>query len=412
MIVARTSNGRYRVWCFSLLAIAGVACGGGASTSGTGGGPGSAGTGGNVGSTGSGGAGTAGSAGEAGTSGNAGTVGSTGTAGAGNGGSAGNGGNGGNIGSTGSAGASGSAGTGGNAAGRGGATGAGGRGGSTSTAGTTGTAGSGAGGRGGTTGSAGSTGTGGGAGAAMPSAGCGTASAAPMSGHFTIDASGTMREYIIKIPTGYDRNHPYRLIVAFHGRMYDAASVDAGGAPSPSGPYYGIEPLSGGSAIFVAAQALSTSWTNANDIPYVNAMIARFKTDLCIDQRRIFATGFSMGAIQTIALGCAEADVFRAIAPMSGSLNGGTCSGTQQLAYWGSHGTNDPTINISMGRAVRDAFRTRNHCTTTTVAGSPSGCVNYQGCDAGYPVVWCEFDGVHEPPPYSGSAIWAFLSQF
>jgi poly(3-hydroxybutyrate) depolymerase len=416
MIVARTSNGPYRVWCLSLLAITGVACGSGSSSSGTGGGPGSAGVSGSVGSGGSGGSvgstgsagttGGAGTAGEAGTSGSAGNVGSTGTAGAGNSGNAGS------MGSTGSAGASGSAGVGGSSAGRGGVTGGGGRGGSTSTAGATGTAGNAAGGRGGTTGTAGSTGTGGGAGAAMPSAGCGTATASPMSGHFTIDAAGTAREYIIKIPTGYDRNHPYRLIVAFHGRMYDAASVDAGGAPSPSGPYYGIEPLSGGSAIFVAAQALSTSWTNANDIPYVNAMIARFKTELCIDQRRIFATGFSMGAIQTIALGCAEADVFRAIAAMSGSLNGGTCSGTQPIAYWGSHGTNDPTINISNGRMVRDTFRMRNHCTTTTVAGSPAGCVNYQGCDAGYPAVWCEFDGVHEPPPYSGSAIWAFLSQF
>jgi hypothetical protein len=38
--------------------------------------------------------------------------------------------------------------------------------------------------------------------------------------------------------------------------------------------------------------------------------------------------------------------------------------------------------------------------------------VNYQGCDTGYPVSWCEFDGVHEPPPFSGEAIWAFLSQF
>ena len=193
-----------------------------------------------------------------------------------------------------------------------------------------------------------------------------------MSGHFTIDASGTMREYIIKIPTGYDRNHPYRLIVAFHGRMYDAASVDAGGAPSPSGPYYGIEPLSGGSAIFVAAQALSTSWTNANDIPYVNAMIARFKTELCIDQHRIFATGFSMGAIQTIALGCAEADVFRAIAPMSGSLNGGTCSGTQPLGVLGI--ARQPTIRRSRSRwdgRCATRFRTRNHCTTTTVAGIP-----------------------------------------
>ena len=72
-------------------------------------------------------------------------------------------------------------------------------------------------------------------------------------------------------------------------------------------------------------------------------------------------------AAAAIALGCAEADVFRAIAAMSGSLNGGTCSGTQQIAYWGSHGTNDPTINISNGRMVRDTFRMRNHCTSTTV---------------------------------------------
>jgi poly(3-hydroxybutyrate) depolymerase len=409
MIVARTSNGPYCVPCFALLALVGLACGGGSSTSGTGGGSGN-GSPGNAGTTGSAGtSATAGTSGVAGTSGQAGTNGDAGT--------------GGNVAPTGSAGVSGGAGTTGSAgatgvagstAGRGGTTGSAGRGGTTGT-GATGTAGSAAAGRGGTTGTAGSTGTGGAAGAAgaaMPSAGCGKTTATPASGHFTIDASGTMREYIIKIPAGYDGNHPYRLIIAFHGRMYDAASVDAGGAPSPSGPYYGIEPLSGGSAIFVAAQALSTSWTNANDIPYVNAMITRFKAELCIDQRRIFATGFSMGAIQTIALGCAEAETFRAIAPMSGSLNGGTCSGTQQLAYWGSHGTNDPTINISNGRMVRDTFRMRNHCTTTTVAGTPSGCVNYQGCDSGYPVTWCEFDGVHEPPPYSGSAIWAFFSQF
>jgi len=193
--------------------------------------------------------------------------------------------------------------------------------------------------------------------------------------------------------------------------MYDAASVDSGGAPSKEGPYYGIQAQAAGSAIFVAPQALSTSWTNANDIPYVNAMIARFEAQLCVDQSRIFATGFSMGAVQTIALGCAEGDVFRAIAPMSGEVMG-SCGGTHPIAYWGSHGTNDPTIPIAMGRAARDTFRMRNHCTTQTVAGTPTGCVDFQGCDAGYPVSWCEFDGVHEPPAYSGEAIWKFLSQF
>jgi poly(3-hydroxybutyrate) depolymerase len=248
----------------------------------------------------------------------------------------------------------------------------------------------------------------------MPSAGCTSATTAPASGRFTIDASGTSREYIIKMPAGYDPRHPYRLIIALHGAMYDDTSVDAGGPPTAAGagPYYGIEPLSGGSAIFVAAQATSSGWTNANDLPYVNAMIARFESQLCIDQSRIFMVGFSMGSIETIQLGCTLGNVLRAIAPMSGSLQGRSCSGTTPIAYWGSHGTNDPTIPIAQGRGVRDTFVARNHCTTTTVAGSPSGCVNYQGCDAGKPVGWCEFDGVHQPPPYSGSAIWTFFSQF
>ncbi len=319
-------------------------------------------------------------------------------------------------GGTGTAGGSGAAGTSGSGSGgRGGSAGATGGSGASGTTGASGGSGSGGGAGAARTGAGGSTGAGGGAGGAaggaMPSAGCGSAGGAPASGHYTIDASGTTREYIIKMPANYDPRHAYRLIFAFHGRMYDAASVDSGGAPSKEGPYYGIEPMAGGAAIFVAPQALPTSWTNANDIPYVSAMLARFESQLCIDRGRVFATGFSMGAIQTIALGCVEGDVFRAIAAMSGEVMG-TCAGTHRIAYWGSHGTSDPTIPIAMGRAARDTFRAIDHCTAQTVAGTQSGCVAYQGCDAGFPITWCEFDGVHEPPSFSGEAIWAFLSQF
>jgi polyhydroxybutyrate depolymerase len=264
-------------------------------------------------------------------------------------------------------------------------------------------------GTGGKSGSGGGSGTGGGSGAgAKPSAGC-SAATTPAGGHATIDVSGTTREYILTLPANYNSSHPYRLILAFHGRQYDAQSVADGGPPG-SGPYYGIQAEAKDTAIFVAPQATSSSWSSS-DVAYVKAMVTRFESELCVDQNRVFATGFSMGAIMTITLGCNVADVFRAIAPMSGSISG-TCSGTQPIAYWASHGTSDPTINISLGEAARDAFVTRNHCTTQTAAGSPSGCVNYQGCDAGYPVTWCPFDGVHEPAPFAGTAIWAFLSQF
>jgi poly(3-hydroxybutyrate) depolymerase len=242
--------------------------------------------------------------------------------------------------------------------------------------------------------------------------GCGS-TAARASGRFTIDVAGTQREYIIKLPANYDANRPHKLLFTFHGAMYSAQTVADGGRPG-SGPYYGIEAVAGGSTIFVAPQAAS-SWSNSSgrDLAYVDAMLARFKSELCIDTSRLFLVGFSAGAMMSIAIACAESDVFRAVAPMSGSLSlAGTCGGTHPIAYWGSHGLQDPTIEISAGRMVRDSFRMRNHCTATTTPEARPGCVSFTGCDAGYATEWCEFEGVHQPPPYAGEAIWAFINQF
>jgi hypothetical protein len=38
--------------------------------------------------------------------------------------------------------------------------------------------------------------------------------------------------------------------------------------------------------------------------------------------------------------------------------------------------------------------------------------VSYNGCDPGYPVTWCEFDGGHIVPTFAAQGIWSFLSQF
>jgi len=260
--------------------------------------------------------------------------------------------------------------------------------------------------------SGGSAGSSGGLGG-TPSTGC-NAARVPASGRFTIDVSGTEREYILKLPPAYDVTSPraYRLFVLFHGAAYSAQSVADGGPPGMTGPYYGIETASAGAAILVAAQALSTSWSDqgGRDVAYVNAMIARFKTELCIDESRIFAVGFSRGAIMTSTLGCTNDTTFRGIAPMSGSLPS-PCNGTRPIAWWSSHGTNDMTIRPVQGEAVRDAFLERNGCGTTTLPGEVEGCSIYQDCDVNGPVEWCTFEGVHEPPPYAGEAIWAFFSQ-
>ena len=224
--------------------------------------------------------------------------------------------------------------------------------------------------------------------------------------------SARLRDGLLRLPADYDPATPYRLIFAWHGGQYDADWVDTGGEPQ-SGPYFGIQSAANGNALLIAPQALSSSWTNQDgrDIAFVDAMLAWCDTELCFDQSRVFSTGFSMGGIMTLTIGCARGGTFRAIAPMSGSLR--DCpDGDQPVAYWSSHGSADTTIAPAQGEAGRDEFSARNHCGTLTVATDPSGCVGYEGCDAGFPVTWCVFDGVHEPPDYAGDAIWAFFSQF
>jgi polyhydroxybutyrate depolymerase len=109
-------------------------------------------------------------------------------------------------------------------------------------------------------------------------------------------------------------------------------------------------------------------------------------------------------------------DVFRAVAVMSGSLfstgRGATCK-SHDIAAWITHGTADTTVDISGDETARDQFLAQDHCGTTMTPVDPSPCESYDGCDSGYPVVWCPVDGEgHTIPSFAAAAIATFLGQF
>jgi polyhydroxybutyrate depolymerase len=333
-----------------------------------------------------------------------------------------------------------SAGSGGAPAGSGGVIGSGGRGTGGVSIGSGGRGGSGSGGRGGTGsggraaggsgspagsgGAAGAPTATGGAGGSTPSTGCGKAP--PASQRYTIDVGGTMREYILAVPTNYEQNRPYRLIFAWH----PLGGTAQGTAGSGNSGYYGLRSASGGAAILVSPEGLpfqgsSLGWGNSGggDIAFLRAMLDRFKAEMCVDESRIFSTGFSFGGMMSNAVACSG--LARAVAPMAGNSQvSGCANGTQPVAYMGFHGDDDTVVATSGGRTARDVFVKRNQCTDQTMPTQPSWCdgvgqtnqpcmcVTYQGCAAGYPVIWCEFNGPHTPAPNSGPTIWNFFSQF
>lgn len=264
----------------------------------------------------------------------------------------------------------------------------------------------------------------GGAGVTTPparSSGCG-ATDFPKAGMQSLDVSGTQRDFIVGLPSNYNPNTAYKLIFAWHGLGGSAMQV-AGGGFAGFG-YYGLESRAMGTAIFVAGQGLETSnsvgsgagWDNMGDrdIAFTRAMLDYMRKSYCIDDKRIFSVGMSYGGIMSNTVGCELGDVFRAIAPMSGlgplRFGGTACVG--HVAVWMSHGNMDMVVAFSSGQQSRDYWVGANHCTMTTMPEGSDGCVAYQGCDPGYPVIWCEFSGGHTVPSFAADEIWPFLNQF
>jgi poly(3-hydroxybutyrate) depolymerase len=248
------------------------------------------------------------------------------------------------------------------------------------------------------------------------STGCGL-SAVPDSGSATISVDGTTREYILKVPDGYDADLPYKLVFAFHARGGNASQV-AGGS---NNDYYGLHERSEGSAIFVSPEGIDAGWRNTDgrDIAFVRAMLGELSAKLCIDQQRIFSTGFSFGGMMSDAIGCAMADVFRAIAPMAGGVPNPEhpYSGCDQvnddpIAVLMIHGDNDTVVPLADGMDALDIFLGRSQCQPDTAPVDPSPCVAYQGCLDEAPIQLCEFPGGHQVPGFASQAIWDFFDQF
>jgi len=188
-----------------------------------------------------------------------------------------------------------------------------------------------------------------------------------------------------------------------------------------NGGFNGLKPLSNGTAIFATADGLQGSnsetsgvgWWNAGggDMKLVQAMLDKINAGLCIDQDRIFSTGFSFGGMMSYTLPF-EFDVFRAIAPCSGKTGVIPYTGkfTRPVPILAFHGDADTFVATSLGKAFFDKYAARNQCGTQTRAVTPNGCMEYQGCVEAS--TWCLFSGGHTTWSEQPAAIWKFFSQF
>ena len=80
-----------------------------------------------------------------------------------------------------------------------------------------------------------------------------------------------------------------------------------------------------------------------DDVAYIRALLADVGSRVAVDPKRVFATGFSNGAALAHRLACEAADLFAAVAPVSGENQAAlaSCTPSRPIAVLVIHGTLD-----------------------------------------------------------------------
>lgn len=148
-----------------------------------------------------------------------------------------------------------------------------------------------------------------------------------------------------------------------------------------------------------------------NDIRFLSELVPTLARAYCIDESRVYVTGFSGGARTASQLACDASSVFAAVAPVSGLRRPDPCPAGRAVPVVSFHGTADPVDPyLGQGQAywtysVPDAERRwaqQDGCASTPATARPAAGVTattYSGCrDAADVVLYTLAGEGHEWP--------------
>ncbi|PRX96654.1 alpha/beta hydrolase family esterase [Allonocardiopsis opalescens] len=180
--------------------------------------------------------------------------------------------------------------------------------------------------------------------------GCG--SAAPhrpgTSATYRTTSGGIERTYQLHLPEGYQPRRPWPVVLAYHGRGSTGTELQgfSGLSALPAVLVYPEGVVGTGEGERQAWQGAPYSAPGVDDVAFTEDLIDRLADRLCLDERRIYATGKSNGGGFTALLACRAADRIAAIAPVAGAFypTGEECRPSRPVPVIEFHGTADATI--------------------------------------------------------------------
>jgi polyhydroxybutyrate depolymerase len=222
-----------------------------------------------------------------------------------------------------------------------------------------------------------------------------------------LQSGGVDRVYRTYVPRSYDPTRPTMVVVNFHGYLSNEVQQADWSNMNEAAEARGF--------IAVHPRGRDTSWNAGiccgaamaradDDVAFVRAMLDAVARDLCVDPRRVYATGFSNGAFFANRLACELADRFAAVAAVSGLVGVTPCAPSRPVPMINFHGDADlvvpyPGSPLLGFPAVADSMRawaTRDGCGAAAAEIFHRGdarCVSFGGCAAGAEVILCTLTG-------------------
>ncbi len=176
-----------------------------------------------------------------------------------------------------------------------------------------------------------------------------------------LNYGGLDRSYLIHVPPQIDNKTSVPLVIVLHGGGGSAENIENVTGFSSEADKEGF--------IVVYPEGVDGTWNSGyccgsglnmqvDDVGFILKIIGDIESSHNIDKKRIYATGFSNGAMMSYTLASNASNIFAAVAPVSGSIGGQAMNNSslylppmpsQAVSVIAFHGTADQNILYNGG---------------------------------------------------------------
>lgn len=203
-----------------------------------------------------------------------------------------------------------------------------------------------------------------------------------------IDIGGMQRSYIMHIPPSYDGKTPMPMVIDWHPLTQTAQYQRSASGYAELGDREGF--------VTLFPDGINNAWNigpcctqsrDVDDLGFAKALVERMRKEACIDMKRVYSAGYSMGGGMTHYLGCNAADLFAAISPAAFDLleeNEEPCMPARPITVIAFRGTADPIVPYAGGAS-------------TPPTPYPLDPIHFRGAEGTF-MHWAELDGCTGEP--------------